>query len=70
MYFLNYKKKSIFRLYNFIKKKVIRVNNIYFMKKRFLFLNFEKKIEIYEFFYKRQRFIIVLIFAIKKILKK
>ena len=46
---LNYENEFIFRFYNLIKKKVIRINNIYFIKKRLHFMNFEKKIEIYEF---------------------
>ena len=30
---LDYKEESIFRLYNLIKKKIIRVNNVYFIKR-------------------------------------
>ena len=51
--FLKYKNNFIFRLYNFIKKKIIYINNIYFIKKRFYFINFEKEIIIYTFFVKR-----------------
>ena len=47
--FLNYKNEFIFRFYNLIKKKIIRVNDIYFVEKGLYFVNFEKKIEIYEF---------------------
>ena len=50
---LNYKNEFIFYLYNLIKKKIIRVNNVYFIKKRFHFVNFEKKIKIYKFSNKR-----------------
>ena len=45
---LNYKNEFIFRLYNLIKKKIIRVNNIHFIKKRSHFVNLEKKIKIHE----------------------
>ena len=51
--FLNYENEFIFHFYNLIKKKIIRVNDIYFVKKRLYFINFEKKIEIYEFLNKR-----------------
>ena len=50
---LNYKNEFIFRFYNLIKKKIIRINNIYFIKKRSHFVNFEKKIEIYKSLNKR-----------------
>ena len=50
---LNYKNEFIFRLYNLIKKKIIRINNIYFVKKCLHFINFEKKIETYESLNKR-----------------
>ena len=45
---LNYKNEFIFHLYNLIKKKIIRVNNIHFVKKRSHFINFEKKTKIHE----------------------
>ena len=50
---LNYENKFIFRLYNLIQKKIIRVNNVHFVKKRSHFVNFEKKIKIHEFLNKR-----------------
>ena len=50
---LNYKDEFIFRFYNLIKKKVIRVNNVYFVKKRFHFMNFEEEIKTYKFLNKR-----------------
>ena len=50
---LNYEDEFIFRLYNLIKKKIIRVNNVYFVEKRSHFINFEKEIEIHEFLNKR-----------------
>ena len=37
--FLNYKNEFIFRFYNLIKKKIIRVNDIYFIEKRLYFIN-------------------------------
>ena len=46
--FLNYKNEFIFRFYNLIKKKIIRINDIHFIKKRSHFMNFEKKIKIYK----------------------
>ena len=46
--FLNYENEFIFHFYNLIKKKVIRVNDVYFVKKRSHFVNFEEKIEIYK----------------------
>ena len=51
--FLNYKNEFIFRFYNLIKKKIIRINNIHFVEKRSHFVNLEKKIKIYEFLNKR-----------------
>ena len=51
--FLNYKNKFIFRFYNLIKKKIIRINDIHFVEKRLYFVNFEKKIKIHEFSNKR-----------------
>ena len=45
---LNYEGEFIFRFYNLIKKKVIRVNDVHFIKKRSHFVNLEKEIEIYE----------------------
>ena len=46
---LNYKNEFIFRLYNLIKKKIIRVNDIYFIEKRSHFVNLEEEIETYKF---------------------
>ena len=37
---LNYKVEFIFRFYNLIKKKIIRVNNVHFIKKTFSFREF------------------------------
>ena len=45
---LNYENEFIFHFYNLIKKKIIRVNNVYFVEKRPHFVNFEKKIKIYK----------------------
>ena len=50
--FINYENENIFRLYNLI-KKIIRINNIYFIEKRFLFINLKKLIEIYKFLNKK-----------------
>ena len=50
---LRYEGEFIFRLYNLIKKKVIRVNNVYFVEKRFLVVNFEEKTNAYKFSIKR-----------------
>ena len=50
---LNYKDEFIFRLYNLIKKKVIRINDIYFVEKHSHFINLEKKIKIHELLNKR-----------------
>ena len=50
---LEYKEEFIFRLYNLIKKKIIRVNNIHFVEKRLLIVNFEEKINAYKFSIKR-----------------
>ena len=50
---LNYENEFIFHFYNLIKNKIIRVNDIYFIKKRLHFVNLEKKIEIYKFSNKR-----------------
>ena len=46
--FLNYKDEFIFHLYNLIKKKIIRVNDIHFIEKRSHFVNLEKEIKIHE----------------------
>ena len=46
---LNYKNEFIFRFYNLIKKKIIRVNDIHFIKKHLYFVNFKEKIKIHEF---------------------
>ena len=51
--FLNYKNEFIFRFYNLIKKKIIRINDIHFIKKHSHFINFEEKIKIYKFSNKR-----------------
>ena len=45
---LNYEDEFIFRLYNLIKKKVIRVNDVHFIKKRLYFMNLEEEIEAHE----------------------
>ena len=46
--FLNYENKFIFRLYNLIKKKIIRVNDIHFVEKCSHFINLDKEIKVYE----------------------
>ena len=46
--FLGYEDEFIFRFYNLIKKKVIRVNDVHFVKKCLHFINLEKEIETYE----------------------
>ena len=51
--FLNYKNKFIFRFYNLIKKKIIRINDMHFIEKCLYFINFEEEIEIHEFSNKR-----------------
>ena len=50
---LRYEEKFIFRLYNLIKKKIIRINNVYFVEKRFLIVNLEEKTDVYKFSIKR-----------------
>ena len=45
---LNYKDEFIFHLYNLIKNKIIRVNDIHFVEKCLHFINLEKKIETYK----------------------
>ena len=45
---LNYESEFIFHLYNLIKKKVIRINDIHFVKKRSHFINPEKEIKVYK----------------------
>ena len=45
---LNYEDEFIFRLYNLIKKKIIRVNDVHFVKKCLYFVNFEDEIETYK----------------------
>ena len=45
---LNYENEFIFHFYNLIKKKVIRVNDMHFVKKCSHFINFKKEIEIYK----------------------
>ena len=50
---LNYENEFIFRFYNLIKKKIIRVNDIHFIKKRSHFVNFKKKIKTYKSLNKR-----------------
>ena len=50
---LEYEEEFIFRLYNLIKKKIIRINNIYFVEKRFLIINLEEKTNAYKFSIKR-----------------
>ena len=62
---LGYKEEFIFRLYNLIKKKIIRVNNIYFVEKRSLIVNLEEKTNVHKFSIKRQR-LHILTFAVEK----
>ena len=50
---LRYEEKFIFRLYNLIKKKIIRVNNVYFVEKRFLIVNLKEKTNVYKLSIKR-----------------
>ena len=45
---LSYESEFIFHLYNLIKKKIIRINDIHFVEKRSHFVNFEKKIKAYK----------------------
>ena len=66
---LRYEEKFIFRLYNLIKKKIIRINNIYFIKKRLLIVNLEEKTNAHELSIKRQRFH-VSIFVIEEALNE
>ena len=51
--FLNYEDEFIFHLYNLIKKKIIRVNDVHFIEKRLYFINLEEKIKVYKFSNKR-----------------
>ena len=66
---LNYENEFIFHLYNLIKKKIIRINDMHFIEKRSHFINFEKEIKTYKSLNKRQR-LFILIFVIKKILNE
>ena len=50
---LNYKNEFIFRFYNLIKKKIIRVNDIYFVEKCLYFVNLEEEIKTHESLNKR-----------------
>ena len=50
---LNYEEEFIFRLYNLIKKKIIRVNNIHFIEKRSLIVNLEEKTNVHKLSIKR-----------------
>ena len=50
---LKYEEKFIFRLYNLIKKKIIRINNIHFVEKRLLIMNLKEKTNVYKFSIKR-----------------
>ena len=52
---LNYEEESIFRLYNLIKKKVIRANDVYFVERRPQVINADEDIETHERPNKRQR---------------
>ena len=45
---LNYKGEFIFHLYNLIKKKIIRVNDVHFIEKRSHFVNLDEEIEAHE----------------------
>ena len=50
---LNYKNEFIFHFYNLIKKKIIRINDIHFVKKCSHFVNFDEKIKTHESLNKR-----------------
>ena len=50
---LNYENEFIFRFYNLIKKKIIRINDMHFVEKCSHFINFEEKIKIHKFLNKR-----------------
>ena len=63
---LGYEGESIYRLYNLTKKKVIRANSVYFVKKRPLFVNPEEEIEAYKHPVKRQRLTVISVFATKE----
>ena len=67
---LGYKEESIYRLYNLIKKKIIRVNSVHFVKKRPLFVNPEEETEAYEHSAKRQRLTVVSVSATKETLNE
>ena len=45
---LKYKEEFIFRLYNLVKKKIIRVNDVHFVEKRLLIVNLEEKTNAHE----------------------
>ena len=64
---LRYEGEFIFRLYNLIKKKIIRINNVHFVEKRPLIVNPEEKTNVHEPSIKRQR-LYVSAFAVKKAL--
>ena len=51
--FLNYENEFIFRLYNLIKKKIIRVNDVHFVEKRSHFVNLEEEIKTHKSLNKR-----------------
>ena len=50
---LNYKSEFIFHFYNLIKKKVIRINDVHFIKKCLYFINLDEEIKTYKFSNKR-----------------
>ena len=66
---LEYEGEFIFRLYNLIKKKIIRINNVHFVEKRFLIVNFEEKTNVHKLSIKRQR-LHVSAFAIEEVLNE
>ena len=66
---LKYEEEFIFRLYNLIKKKIIRINNVHFVEKRFLIVNLEEKTNAHKSPIKRQR-LYISTFAVKETLNK
>ena len=53
MYYFKLQKRIHFCLYNLIKKKIIRVNNVHFVKKCLHFVNLEEEIKVHKFSNKR-----------------
>ena len=66
---LRYEEKFIFRLYNLVKKKIIRINNVHFVEKRPLIVNLEEKTNAHELSIKRQR-LHILVSAVKETLNE